>query len=290
MKNPRRIVVGLNVFEGSNHIVKRALIVARENEAELFFVQAIETPWFSVPDFFGSRSIVIDTKAIEEKIKHKIEKFNTENIPYTIMTKEGNPSDILLYESKLLKADMIIMGSHAEAEENKKLLGSTAHTVAHQSHIPVLVVKNRAKEGYRNILAPTDFEPYSKQSVAFTKVLSPDAHMKTVHAYEPFYAIAVYTAGSYTMEGIDVEAYDKAAKEAADKALQDFMTELSLEDGEVINGDLDNRETLLNYIEKGNFDLIVVGSRGTSGFRAMLSSFAFSLLKNTKTDVLVYTP
>lgn len=290
MKKPKRIVVGLNVFERSNHILKRALLTAKENDAELFFVQAIETPWFAVPDFFGSKNIVVDTKAIEEKIEHKIEKFNTENVPYTILTKEGNPSDILLYESKLLKAHMIIMGSHAEAEENKYLLGSTAHTVVHQSHLPVLVVKNRAKGSYSTILSPTDFETHSKQSIAFVRNLCPDAAIKAVHAYEPFYATAVYTAGSYTLEGIDVEAYDKAAKEAAQKALDSLKEELSLQEIEVIDGGLDNREALLNYIEKGGYELIVIGSRGTSGFRGMLGSFAFSLLKETPTDVLVYKP
>lgn len=291
MKKLKRIVVGIDVFARSNRILKRALMLAKENNAELFIIQAIEMPWFSVPDYFGSKKVAANTKAIKRKIEKKVEKLNSDmKVPYTVFVKEGKPSEIILYESKLLKADMIIMGAHTKSKSIKNILGTTAQKVAHQSHLPVLIVKNIAKDTYKNILAPTDFEMQSRQSVLFVKEVCPSATIKAVNAYEAFYVTGIYTAGSYTLEGIDIEEYDKAAKAAAENSLKEFMKDLSIKKGKVIDNELNSRDTLLKYINKGSYDLVVIGSRGTSGVNALLGSVALSLLKDSPTDILVYVP
>ena len=68
MKKLKRIVVGLDISEKSDNVLKRALIIARENEAELFVVHAVETPWLSVPSYFSSKELVIDTDTIKQTI------------------------------------------------------------------------------------------------------------------------------------------------------------------------------------------------------------------------------
>ncbi len=67
MKKLKRIIVGLDVFEKSDNVLKRALILANENKAELFIVHAIPTPWLAIPSYFGSKDIVIDKKSITKK-------------------------------------------------------------------------------------------------------------------------------------------------------------------------------------------------------------------------------
>jgi len=107
MKKLKRIIVGIDIFVKSNNILKRALMLAKQNKAELFIVHAIQTPWLSIPSYFGGKEIAIDTKGIKKKINKKIKKLNlNDKVPYSILVKEGNPDDIILYESKLLKADM----------------------------------------------------------------------------------------------------------------------------------------------------------------------------------------
>jgi nucleotide-binding universal stress UspA family protein len=210
-------------------------------------------------------------------------------VPYSIVVREGDADDILLYESKLLKADMVVIG--ASRKNKKKFLGTTAEKVAHQSHLPVLIVKNRVKDPYKNILAPTDFQAQSKQSILFVKNIFPAVKIKAVHTYEAFYAAGIYTADSYTLEGLDIQEYNKAAKVSAQTNLKAFMKDLSIKKGKVIDGGLNSKEALLKYINKGSYDLVVVGSRSTSGFfKALLGSVAASILRETPTDVLIYVP
>ncbi len=289
MKNLKRIVVGVDIFAKSNNILKRALIIAEENKAKLFIIHAVQTPWLSIPNYFGGKEISIDIKGITKKIEKKINTLNKERkVPCSVIVKEGPADDILLYESKLLKVDMIIIGANTKSKKN--LLGTTAERVAQQSHLPVLIVKNSVKNSYQNIVAPTDFQMQSKQSILFVKNIFSNLKIKAVNAYEAFYTVGMYTADAYTFEGIDIEQYNKAAKNAAKYNLKKFMKELALNKGKIIDGDINGKEALLKYINRGSYDLIVIGSRGTTGFKALIGSIASSIIRETSTDVLLYVP
>ena len=289
MKKLKRVIVGLDIFGGSNTVLKRALMIAKENKADLFIVHAVQTPWLSIPNYFGGKKISIDIDGIANKIEKKMKALNKESkVSYSILVKEGDAEDILLYESKLLKADMLILGSNTKSKKN--LLGTTVERVAQQSHLPVLIVKNRVKGTYQNILAPTDFQTQSKQSIVFAKNIFTDVKIKAVHSYESFYAAGIYTAGTYTLEGLDLQQYNKAAKDSSQNDLKKFIKDLGIKKGGIIDGEFNSKEALVKYIKKGAFDLIVIGSRGTSGFKVLLGSMASSILRETSTDVLVYVP
>ena len=289
MKKLKRIIVGIDIFAKSNNVLKRAFMLAKENGAELFIVHAVQTPWLSIPSYFGGKEIAVDTKGIEKKIEKKIKALQKDTkVPYSILVKEGSADEILLYESKLLKADMLMLEGNRKGKKN--FLGTTAEKVAHQSHLPVLLVKNSVKEPYQNILAPTDFNTQSKQSILFAKNIFTDAKIKAIHTYEAFYASGIYTADSYTLEGLDLQQYNKAVRTSAQNDLKKFIKDLDIKKGGIIDGEFNNKEAMLKYINKGSFDLVVIGSRGTAGFKALLGSVASSILRGSSTDVLVYVP
>lgn len=279
-------MVGIDIFENKNNVLKRALTLAKENGSDLFIVHAVRTPWLDIPSYFGSKDIGVDKEGIKKKIEKKIKTLNKEtNVPCFVFVKEGNADDIILYESKLHKAELIIIGAHCKEKRKKSFLGSTAEKVANQSHLPVLIVKNSAKKTYKNIIAPTDFEMQSKQSILFAQNIFPTSHISIVHAFE-----TIYMEGPYTAVGRDLSQYNDVAKSCAKKDLKDFMKEVSVKKGKVIDGELYAKETLLEYIKNGAYDLVVVGSRGTAGFKALLGGFSSYILRETSSDVLVYVP
>lgn len=291
MKKLKRIIVGIDILAKTDNVLKRAFMLAKENKAELYIVYAVRTPWFSLPDYFGSKEIVIDKKGIKKRIEKKIKALDTDaKVSYFVLVKEGDPDDIMLYESKLLRADMIIIGSHSKSKTKKSILGTTAQEVAHQSHLPVLIVKNRAKKSYKNIAAPTDFSMQSKQCVLFAKSILPASKINAVHAFETFYAEGFYTAGPYTLEGRDLVQYKEIAKTHAKENLKEYLQCVGVKKGKVIDGKGNTKEELLKYIKKGDYDLVAIGSHGTSGFRVLLGSVASYLSREVPNDVLVYAP
>ena len=286
MKKLKRIVVGLDVFEKSNDVLKRALALANEHKADLFVVHAVRTPWFAVPSYFGSKEIGIDKEGITKKIEKKIKALNKDSkVSCFIFVKEGNATDIILYESKLNHADMIVIGKHSRAKGRKGFVGTTAQKVTHQSHLPVLIVNNNVKGSYKNIIAPTDFGMQSKQSVLFAKNVFPKAKINIVHAFE-----TIYMEGPYAVVGRDLSQYNDVAKSCAKNDLRDFMKAVSVNKGKVIDGEFYTKEALVKYIKEGSYDLVVVGSRGTAGFNALLGSVATYILRETSRDVLIYVP
>ena len=286
MKKIKRILVGIDVHERSNDVLKRALNLANEHKADLFIVHAVKVPWLSVPSYFGSKDLGVDSDAISKKIEKKIKTLNKgSKINTYVFVKEGTADDIILYESKLNQADMIVIGKHSKKKGRKGFLGTTAQKVAHKTHIPVLIVQNSAKNEYKNIIAPTDFEMQSKQSVLFAKSAFPSAKIDIVHAYE-----TIYMEGPYSIVGRDLSQYNDVAKSCSKDDLKKFMNDVGLKKGKVIDGELYAKETLIDYIKDGAYDLVVVGSRGTAGVNALLGSMATYILRETSTDVLVYVP
>ena len=287
MKTLKRIVVGIDISEKSDNVLKRALIMARENKADLFIVHAVQTPWLSVPSYFGSKELVIDKEGISKKIEKKIQALDEDGkVSCFIFVNEGDADDVLLYAAKFHVADMIVLGAHSKIKGRKRFLGTTAQKVAHQSHLPVLIVKKSVKQPYKNILAPTDFQMQSKQSILFAKNIFPKAKIDIVNAFETLYLIE----GPYTAVGRDLTEYNKVAKSCAKRDMKSFIKDVSVKNGKVIEGAFNSKTELVKYINKNTYDLIVVGSRGTSGFNALLGSVATYVLRETKSDVLVYVP
>ena len=92
------------------------------------------------------------------------------------------------------------------------------------------------------------------------------------------------------MEGLDLQQYSKDVRTSAQNDLKKFIKDLDIKKGGIIDGEFNNKEAMIKYINKGSFDLVVIGSRGTTGFKALLGSVASSILRGASTDVLVYVP
>ena len=218
----------------------------------------------------------------------KLKVLNTDKkVSYFIYVKEDDEDDLLLCAAKWSKADMMVLGAHSKTKGRKRFLGSIVQKVVHQSHLPVLIVKNNAKKAYKNIVAPTDFQVQSKQSILFVKNIFSGSKIDIVNAFETVY---IMEAPYATMGGPDLLEYNTVALSSAKKEMKKFIKAVSAKTGNVIDGEFDSKEALINYINKGSYDLMVVGSRGSAGFGALLGSVATYLFRETSSDVLVYVP
>jgi len=192
---------------------------------------------------------------------------------------------VILYESKLLKADLIVIGAHTKSKTKRYILGTTAQKVAHKSYLPILIVKNSAQDPYKKILAPTDFAMQSKQSIVYAKNIFPSAKISAVHAYETY-----YEEKFYNIKNLDCMKYNKGIKIYSQNALEEFALDVGIKKIEAIDAKQEIKETLIKYIDQGDYDLIVIGSRGIAYFQALLGSVAAYILKEVPNDVLVYVP
>lgn len=161
-------------------------------------------------------------------------------------------------------------------------LGTAVDQLVRNSPVPVLVVKQRAREPYRRLIVATDFSDCSRRALEKTAAIFPQAEITAWHcshaAYEAF----------LNREGTEVEI-----QQQADRDMEKFMNSVELPQDAKDNisqvveiGELHHQ--LHDMLLQGKFDLLVLGTHGRSGFaHATIGSRAAELLKHADCDVVM---
>ena len=151
------------------------------------------------------------------------------------------------------------------------VLGTAVDFLVRTSPVPVLVVRRRAIDPYRRLLALTDFSICSQTALEAADDFFPAASIDLLHVVP---AIA-----------------GPEARAEADERMQDFIADLeeSLRDrvtARVEQGDL-GQIVEASYLA-GDFDLLVLGTHGRGALaRAALGSHASAILAGAIFDTLV---
>jgi universal stress protein E len=279
-----QIVVAVDASAMTESVLKRAISVGAQHRASLLLIHVLEVPFAQWP-FSAS----VDLKRVQEKLEAQAAALNPENaVECNVLVMEGDAADIVAVESKKVKADLIIIGSHGQEEAKSGYLGSTIRSIMRQSHIPVLVVKSSGDKAYGRMIAPTNLTDYSAQSIAFARELSGGAALTYLYAYDTMSDIQ---AEFYVIEKEEVEQLRKDLITSAATSLDEFAERVGPGERVAIEKVGSGNDELLEYIEKEGTDLVVLGSKGVDALNSYLfGSTAYYLLENCSADVLGYVP
>ena len=142
MKQYRHIVIAIALNEASDRIIiEKALAMAKENQAILSLVHAIE----SVANFgvaYGVNAIINIDDVLYDQEKELFESVASKlGIPAEKQVLlSGAPKHVILEHAKEVGADLIILGSHGR-HGARLLLGSTANAILHGATCDVLAVR-----------------------------------------------------------------------------------------------------------------------------------------------------
>ena len=284
MKNVNRILVAIDRSDMAEEALNRAIFIAKEKSAQLIVMHVIE-PYFIESPFVRA----IDENKIKKEVVEQIDQLNNEaDLKYILLVESVSTSSSITLKAQKTKADLIIIGTHGKNDIKSNYFGSTTLKVIQNTHIPVLIVKNEAKNPYKKILAPTNLSDYSKKSIVFANTLFKKTSRKYLYAFE---TVDELQALRYH---ISIEQQDKFKKELlsdATTALKLFIKEIG--DGEIVLIDsvASINEDLLAYITKEKSDLLVLGSKGLNNLNSFVfGSTASYLMQNSPIDMLVYVP
>jgi len=159
----KKILYATGMGAGSPHVFRYAMTMAKQHDAEIIAVSALET----LSNFAQSLVAVhIPTEQQEclhteahaharEKLEQRIKQLFEKEVANDQQSKErlseiriedGTPARVVLRVAEEIDADLIIMGSHRHTVVGDAMLGTTTHKVLHSTKRPVLVV--RIPEGY----------------------------------------------------------------------------------------------------------------------------------------------
>lgn len=220
----------------------------------------------------------------------------------------GPPAEVLVSQAEAENADLIVVGSVGMSGTKRFMLGNVPNKVSHHAPTDVLIVKTdppRADVEFRKILVGTDGSPTAMRAVDMSAELarSLGAALSIVCVYEPPTEqqlqqwradpedpVAQWNVGK-DVRGIPEEFKWKiaGATEAEDvlERSVEHATRVGVEaEVEAIRGN--PAEELIRYAERGDFDLIAVGSVGMSGAkRFMLGNVPHRISHHAPTDVLI---
>ena len=184
MARPDRILLATDLSARCDRALDRATRLANTWRVPLLVVHAkprdtgdswppaYDTPsWRQPPDTLA---------AIEQRIRHDL---GPDIDQPAIHVAEGQPAEVILEVAQREACDLIVLGaSHERAGHS--FLGKTAEALLRKSPASVLVVKNRAREAYRQILVGTDFTTESQHGLQVAAGWFPQADFVLMHALD----------------------------------------------------------------------------------------------------------
>ncbi|QSQ25854.1 universal stress protein [Pyxidicoccus parkwayensis] len=147
MPAPTRVLVPVDLSEGSRSVIDYAIQLARPFGATVHVVHAWEPPQYVAPDLLvaapGWNSLSLEQVAVETATRDLTALINSLEKPPVALTHKvlvGEAASTILDLAEQGKYDLIIMGTHGRRGLPKLLLGSVAQKVVSRSHCPVLTL------------------------------------------------------------------------------------------------------------------------------------------------------
>jgi nucleotide-binding universal stress UspA family protein len=125
----RRPLVASDGSPFSEAAWREALVLAQDRSVQLLAVSAAQ-----------NEEEYPEVEGILEKLQAEAEQ---QGVPLTTHMVQGRPAEAILRAAEVLKADLLILGSHGRTGLTRLFMGSVAERVVGQAACPVLIVKHR---------------------------------------------------------------------------------------------------------------------------------------------------
>ncbi|MEP2101520.1 MAG: universal stress protein [Parasphingorhabdus sp.] len=198
-----------------------------------------------------------------------------------IIIERGDVVSQIVENAAATNAAMIVAGVARIGRLGDLVMGTQLERIIHHSPLPILIAKNRATTNYERLVAASDFSPPSAYAIEQSCALFPELQTHIINAFHvPFEGFLNSEAAT---EEFRTEQHLQIAKfieelELSPKTRKDLT--YSVEYG-------DTCSVAQQALKDRHTDLAVIGTHGTSGFRAnMMGSMARALITYLPCDVL----
>ena len=257
----RRILVAVDFSELAETACQEATAMARRTGAELVLLHAVEpegTPGGAGPSESGM------LRAAREALDLlRLRHVSGEQVVSTHVA-IGRPSDAICEAASLLDADLVVVGTHGRTGFRRILLGSVAERVVRLCERSVLVARMGAVagEGYRQVLAATDFSAAAERAARVAgRLAARPALVRVLHYHDPLPSLSAGPDVAATAEQMNA-TYSRWASWYREELEQDggIAVEFESQPGHPVRG-------LLERLDSADYDLVALGHSRHIGVR-----------------------
>jgi len=189
----RKILVPVDFSLPSQNAARFAVLLAAKSGSEIKLLHVFNSPVVDMIPFTDVASIQIDFdmnyNLLHKTAKEKLAKFHAdlvefakevgaEKVPIGYTLREGYAAYGIVETSQKYKPGIIVMGTKGEGFRSTELVGSVANEVSEETHIPLLVIPEKAVlkgvDEVKNVLYATNFDESDYVSIRkLLRIVSP---------------------------------------------------------------------------------------------------------------------
>lgn len=288
---PRTLLLATDLSARCDRALERAVHIAQRHDARLVVLHVFEELDESTLTY-GARALPSwhrppdATTTMKQKIRQGLRSDLGDAVENAVIRiEEGNPAEVVERVASSEQVDLVITGIAREGlfASRPVVLGKTVEQLLRRLPVPILIVKNRARDAYQHIVVTTDFSAPSGYALQTAVRFFPTQRLYLLHASDAPYSTLVD----------DSKLHAERYREVRADELRTFLAEVFLPD--------DDRKRLLPVIEPGpppqiirdyvrthGGDLVVLGTQGRGALmEAILGSTTKSILSTLPCDALV---
>lgn len=292
MQPIEHIVAGTDFSAAAGRAMQRAALIAKQLKVELHLLHVVHPfdVYAGTELSFGSHKYY--ARKMQESGNSQLEILAASlqedfGIVAKVATRIGRAHmEIASYAVNQANC-LIVAGARGENENSmlNLLLGSTATRLLRAAACPVLIVRNKKIEPYRQAIAAVDFSSGSTEVPALACAVAPEAAIEALHVFDLTQEARMRKVGLHNDK---LHQYHNKALIEADKKLDKILADQSESrvTRKVITGypaaEICARATTLPA------DLIVIGRHGMSGIQEwLLGSVSKDVSQAAACDVLI---
>lgn len=295
MNQPKSILVGVDYSEQSKNALRAAARMANSRSAQLVCYHVLD------------KEVLTQIKKMDEKTEKGVLNFAHEKVAefirevigtaHNIVTEVllGNPFKLTLDQIEKHNAETLVLGSGGYSQEDGHHVGALASRCIRKAPTEVLLVRNYQDHPFEDIVACVDFSENSNRAVHRAAVLASQdqARLKLIHVHRP----PIYTEAEMGWLGpafpiVPEDGFQENLTERVADFAKQIEEQYNLENvtSEVITSHSVHRG-IWQALKDTEADLVVLGTRGRTGFKSLLlGTTAEGLINHTPCSALTIKP
>lgn len=280
----RTVVAGSALDSRSDQVVRAARDVARRTGATLVVVHAAPFPAL-VPGTLLTDAELLPRMVgeLDAELRRQAQRLELDALDRApvLRVEEGLPDLVLARIASEFSAELVVVGATTAAGRLGRLLGSTAERMLKWGEAPVLIVRAELALPPRRVLAPVDLSRLSRD--AFRCGLRILAQLAAPGEIVIETLLVVPAPGADELPQAVRLAETELAAFLAGAPAPGMLLRPRILTGEA-------RQQILRATDEESWDLVMIGTRGTSGIRRALGSVTAEVSREAPCSVLVVPP
>lgn len=271
----KRILVPTDFSEHAEYALKVASQIAKKNNGEIFLLHMLELPTAGNDAITSAREIpelMLFKNAAIAKLDELMAKPYLQGLSISKIIQFEMAFEGIIKNGKEHNIDLIIMGSHGASGFQEMFIGSNTEKVVRNSHVPVLVIKNKH----------TDFQ-------VDTLVFASDFTDEIKAPFQKVINFASEFNAHIHMVNINTPNNFKSTK-VAQQIMDDFVAGFNFKNYTThIYNDINVEKGILHFAKEIDADLIGMSTHGRKGIAHFFNgSISEDLVNHAKRPVITF--